>query len=49
MVKGARRCTSEGSDVRTCSTVKVRERHVIDRGAGRGTVYEEHMEHLGTV
>ena len=29
-------------------TVKVRERHVIDRRA-RGTVYEEHMRHLAIV
>ena len=35
--------------MRTSSTVKVRERRVIDRGAERGTVHEERVEHLDTV
>ena len=38
----------EGSDVRISSTVRVRERHVIDRRAS-GTVHEEHMRHLAIV
>ena len=49
MKKGTQRCTSEGSDVCTSGIVKVRERHVIDRGEARGTVREEHMWHLATV
>ena len=48
MVRGTQRCTSEGSDVHTSGTVKVRGRHVIDRGT-RGTVYEERVRHLATV
>ena len=32
MVEGAQRCTSEGSDVHISSTVKVREKCVIDKG-----------------
>jgi hypothetical protein len=29
-----RRCTSAGTDAHVCSTVKVRVKHVIDRGGG---------------
>ena len=48
MVKGTQRCTSEGSDVHISSTVKVRDEHVIDRGA-RNIVHEEHVRPLATV
>ena len=34
MVKGMQRCASVVTDVRTSGAVKVRERHVIDRGVG---------------
>ena len=46
---GHKGCASTGTDAHVDGTVKVRERHVIDRGAGRGTVHEECVEHLDTV
>ena len=44
MRRGHSRCTSAGTDAHVYGTVRVRVRHVIDRGRG-----EQSMRHLATV
>ena len=44
MQKGHRGCTSAGTDACIDGTVKVRVRHVIDRGWRRGTSHKASSE-----
>ena len=45
--RGHKGCTSTATDACVSDTVKVRVRHVIDRGRRRGTVHKASCPSLG--